>query len=321
MSSHITYREAAPGAGVRHNHPAEVAQDKIEVLDGPNGVIKWPASRKKIAICGFAASSRDLAPFDDPSWSIVGMNQLYRHIPRASMWYDLHANWREGNVEGTDHPRWLRESGIPVILAQYEPEIPTCVNYPLQTIIEKVAGVDYFTSSVAFMVAHAIYFFDQQVDDELAQLRDRAREHVEDSGREAREILSDPFALRKWTAERYGERELALYGIDLIVGTEFDFQKACVEFLLGLAQARNITIHLPEACALLKQRWRYGYQSEPDGGIIKQSELKKRQSALTEERDQLMARLRTIDGALQECGYWNDVYDLRIKGGVVKLNE
>ena len=317
MSSHITYREAAPGAGVRFDHPAELAQDKIEIVDGPNGIIKWPASRKKIAIVGFAASSRDLAPFDDPTWSLVGMNQIYRHLPRLSAHFDVHMNWRESNVEGTDHPRWLRECGMPVYMCQYEPEIPTCVNYPLQEVIKRVAGVDYFTSSVAFMVAWAIYLFDQQVDEETAQLRDRAG----DGDAADREILSDPFAMRKWTAERYAERELALYGIDLIVGTEFDFQKSCVEFLLGLAQARNITIRLPEACALLKQRWRYGYQSEPDGGIIKQSELKKRQSALTEERDQLMARLRTIDGALQECGYWNDVYDLRIKGGVVKLNE
>ena len=67
-----------------------------------------PEPRKKIAICGFAASSRMLAPFDDPEWSVAILNQLYRHTPRASMIYDVHGNWREANVEGTDHPEVAR---------------------------------------------------------------------------------------------------------------------------------------------------------------------------------------------------------------------
>ncbi len=347
MSSNVTYKEAKPGSGVQPNHPAGRGYS-LKVVDGPNGVVEVAEGepRKKFAIVGFAASSRNLAPFDDPTYEIWTLNQLYRHVPRATRHFDIHANWREDNVEGTDHPRWLAESGIPVYMSTYEPSIPTCVNYPLQAVIEKVSGIDYFTSTVAFEVAYAIYLADLQVEAKLRKLRDAAKFEpevavveaksrakgrrvvvVEDVERRladreaARELLLDPFALRKWQVERYAEREIALFGIDLIVGTEFDFQKACVEFYLGLAQSRGITVRLPQACALLKQRWRYGYQTEPEGQLIKLGEVQRRNVALQKERDQLIARLHTVDGALQENGYWKDIGDLRSKGGEVVTNE
>ena len=62
-------------------------------------------------------------PIADPSWIIVGLNQLYRHIARADVWFDIHLDWRAGNVEGTDHPRWLAECGLPVFMVEREPSI------------------------------------------------------------------------------------------------------------------------------------------------------------------------------------------------------
>ena len=327
MSSNMSYANVAPGAtGVSPDHPASSGY-KLEIVDGPGGVVRsagWPA-RKKIAICGFAASSRNLAPFDDPECEIWGLNQLYRHVPRATRWFDIHANWREDNVEGTDHPRWLAECGIPVYMSFYEPSIPTCVRYPVERVIERVTGVDYFTSTVAYMVALAIEEIDTQIEGEADILEvdaqwDRPVTN-EERADTARGILQSPRAFRKWFADRYAEREIGLFGIDLIVGKEYDFQKACVEFLLGLAQARNITLRLPPQCALLKQMWRYGYESEPAQGPLKVSELRRRATKLVEDRNKLIAQLQTVDGALQENGYWSDVGELRLRGGAVRLNE
>ena len=326
MSSHKTFSEQAPGAtGVDPNHPAETGY-LVSVVDGPDGVVKVPEpARKKIAVCGFAASSRNLAPFDDPEWEVWGLNQLYRHIPRASRWFDIHANWRDDNVPGTDHPAWLQQCGIPVYMSGHEPSIPTSVQYPLARVIERVAGVDYFTSTVAFMVALSIYEFDRQVDAEVEDLRRRADgtpgSDDETAAREARDVVRDPVRFRAWLSARYAERELGIFGIDLIVGTEYDWQKSCVEYLLGVAHARGITVRLPEQCALLKQRWRYGYETEPNGGLLRMTELRKRAEALTTRRNALIAELQTIDGALQENGYWGQVMDLRSKGGRVVLNE
>ena len=154
-----------------------------------------------------------------------------------------------------------------------------------------------------------------------------------------------------------GYREIALYGIDLVVGTEYEVQKACAEFWLGVAHGRGITIRLPAECALLKHSHRYGYQREPDWGPVKLSEFTGREKELVGQRDllltklhaldgalhevttheawaadsdararwlkerhsQAMAHLATIDGACQETHFWKDVLLLRSRGAGVKL--
>ena len=325
MSSNLTHAQQAPGAtGVDTNHPQRA---HFKIIDREAGLIE-PADgawRKKIAICGFAASSRMLAPFDDSSWYIAGLNQLYRHIPRADLWWDIHENFASDNVEGTDHPGYLAECGMPVFMTKTEPNIPTSVRYPLERVIERVVGCDYFTSTVAFMVAWAIMAIDEQVDAEVEALRIRAEGNGDPEGRaaaaDAGSLLLNPGKFRRWLGECYAKREIGIFGIDLIVGTEYDWQKACVEYLLGVANARGITVRIPPQSALLKQRWRYGYETEPSGGLIKLQEFQRRNTALNTERNQVIARLQTIDGALQENSYWGQVADLRSKGGTVRLNE
>ena len=318
MSSQKDYASQAPGAtGVDPNHPAEHGYG-FDIIDADAGLVRARGPvRKKIAVVGFAASTRSMAPFDDPSYELWGLNQLYRHIPRASRWFDIHANWREDNVEGTDHPGWLAASGMPVYMSTREPSIPTAVNYPLARVIERVAGCDYFTSTVAFMLGAAILEIDEQVDADVETLHQR----IDAGDDEAAAIARHPGKLLAWTKDRYSEREIAIFGIDLIVGTEYDFQKACVEYMLGLANARGITVRIPPQSALLKQRWRYGYETEPQAWPIKWTEFKKREAALEGERANLIARLQTIEGALQEQRYWQQVFDLRVKNGTIKLNE
>ena len=314
MSSNKAYADQAPGAtGVDLTHPAEAGY-RLDVLDPLDARVR-PAGdappRRKIAIVGFAASTRAAAPFDDPAYEIWGLNQLYRHVPRATRWFDIHANWREDNVDGTDHPGWLEKCGIPVYMTQREPSIPTSVRYPIERVIERVVGCDYETSTVAFMVALAILEIDGQVEAELAGYDASAMD----------DPMTSPLKIMAMVRDAYAQREIAIFGIDLIVGTEYEHQKPCVEYMLGLAHARGIVVRIPPQSALLKQRWRYGYETEPRQSPIKLAEITKRAEALGKERNNLLARLQTIDGAIQENGYWGQVADLRLKGGEPTLNE
>ena len=323
MSSHKDHAHVAPGAvGVDEDHPTTL---KFEILDREHALVRpLGPPRKKVAICGFAASTRMLAPWDDETWEIWGLNQLYRHIPRADRWFDIHRNWREDNVEGTDHPRWLAECGMPIYMVETIPEIPTSLRFPLERAIAEVSNVRYFTSTVAYMLALAIM---------------------------------------------EGFEELALFGIDLVVGTEYQWQKSCVEFLLGVAHGRGMTVRLPKQSALLHAYHLYGFEKEPAAWPITLSQLERRHAALqkartaalaklqtvdgalqdcthwckkvngqpehnglstemqerhewlTTRRADLLSELSTVDGALQECGYWGQVADLTVKGATVKLNE
>jgi len=313
MSSHLTAKEAEPGSGVRFDHPAEDGH-KLTVVDAAQGIVESQPKRDKVALVGFATSSRDLAPFDDPTYEIWTLNQIYRHVPRATRHFDIHCNWKEDNVEGTDHPGWLKECGIPVYMMEADDALPTSVRYPIERVI-KNAGIDYFTSTIAFEVG-------------LALLE--------------------------------GFTEIALFGIDLIVGTEYSVQKACLEFWLGIAHARGVNVRIPDECALLKQSYRYGYEREPDWGPLQMTEVNRRieylsternkkmalinaldgalaederwyirklddmtpeerMKALNTQRGEAMASLATIDGAIQETTYWRDLYTLRGRGAAVNL--
>ena len=300
MSSEKTFNEQAPGAtGVNSNHPAAA---HLRVVDVEKAVVECVPARRKIALVGFASSTRDLAPFNDPAWEIWGMNQLYRHIPRLDREFDIHANWREDNVEGTDHPAWLAQCGIPVYMKDREPAVPTAVPYPLDIVTERVAGTRYFTSTVSYMIGLAILEIDRMVERDQMLLE----EFRPDAS------VFDAFLAVQRAYFRYA---IGIYGIDLIVGKEYDYQKACVEYLLGVAHGRGIDVIIPADSALLKASHLYGFELEPNFGAIKLSDYEGRVTHLGKQKSQLLANLATIDGALQEAEYWHQVLTLRMRQG------
>lgn len=248
MGSNVDFANSTGYAGVNYNHPCA---SHIRVLDAKAGLVE--RKRDKIAIVGYASSSRDLAPFDDPSYDIMGLNQIYRFIPREDIHADIHKNWEEHNVDGTDHRGWIRDCGIPVLMVDHHDDLPTSVRFPIEECIEMAA--DYFTSTISLLIAWSI---------------------------------------------RQGYKEIALYGIDLVVGTEYEVQKACAEFWIGFAHGRGIEIRLPANCALLKHTHRYGWELEPAMGLWSFAELQDRLAYLKKECDTQLAKLHAIDGAVHE---------------------
>src|SRR5262245_54350241 len=105
------------GSKMPHLHPAAC---KVTIRDAQAGLVdfaprlrgKRPTRRTKFAIVGFSGSTRDQAPYGDPEWVIAGLNQLYRFMPRADLWFEIH-NRRmfEGDiVRDTDYVGWLQHA-------------------------------------------------------------------------------------------------------------------------------------------------------------------------------------------------------------------
>jgi len=270
--------EQPMSTGVNFNHPAH---GTVKILDPDAGVVESftpdGRKRKKVAIVGFAPS-KELTPFEDPEYEIWGVNQLYRHIPRATRWFDIHKNWNEHVVEGTDHGAWLRNAPIPTYMVErilegnpaYLPGIPNSVRFPIERVTEGAGNPKYLTSTIAFMIALAL---------------------------------------------EEGFTTIALYGIDLIVGTEWFYQKACAEFWLGTCHGRGVEVIVPQESALCKSAWIYGYEIEPPMWPIKISDIESRVSHLKNERHKKMIELSNIDGALQEAEMWFQIMDVKVKGG------
>jgi hypothetical protein len=119
---------------------------------------KW-----KVAICGYAPSSRDLAPYDDDSYEIWGVNELYMLNKRIDVLFEMHHyKFLTAKERNPNHLKWLQNAKIPIIMLQHYNDIPTSVPYPLGE-IEKKFGT-YWTNSISYMIALAVHLNFKQID-------------------------------------------------------------------------------------------------------------------------------------------------------------
>lgn len=302
------------GDGLNPSHPClgknrivNHEQGTVEMLM-PDGV----TPRKKFALVGFAGSTRGMAPLNDPEWAIVGLNQLYRHLTHPGpdgkditrhpdLWFEIHKDWNTAVVPGTDYAGWLKSCGVPVYMAYRVPELPTSLGFPLQRMIAKAD--DYFTSTIAYMVAWATDHIDRLVDERLRNAPAPAN-------------AADALALAR---SLYAEYQIGLFGIDLIVGSEYFEQKPCAEFWIGQAHARGIGMVVPPQSALLKQAYRYGYEMEPQQGALRMSVLEKRKAELIRQHENHSAACLEIGGMIKENAYMAEFLELKARGAAVEL--
>lgn len=113
----------------------------------------------KIALIGTAPSSRDLAPFNDPSWTIWACSPGNMGIlPRVDAWFEIHSNllFPECRSYGEPYIAWLKQQKFPIYM-QDQRLVPNATPYPLDIMVAKY-GKYFFTSSFAYMMAMAIEF-------------------------------------------------------------------------------------------------------------------------------------------------------------------
>ena len=291
-----------PSFGVDRQHPAAA---RLRVVDRDAGQVD-PLDgefRNRIAIVGFAGSTREQAPFDDPRWEVWGLNQLYRHLPRADRWFDIHWNLYEETVPGTDHKGWAKACGIPFYMLEPDPDVPTAVRYPADA-IAKHFDANYFTSTIAYMIALAVYEIDSAVRQEFADVVDRYALEVMRGETPAVELFS---VLRLL----YARRSIGLFGVDLAAGEEYEHQRPCAEFWIGQATARGISVAIPDESALCKGG-RYGTRPLPS--LLTSKEVADHRDRMIQERDLLYHRSLLLEGARQTDEYWTQLLQLRERG-------
>jgi hypothetical protein len=145
----------------------------IEVLIPPNLDMSEPAAKEskpeedakvkpplKIALIGTAPSSRNLAPFNDPSWTIWACSPGNAHgvLPRVDAWFEIHSNllWPECISYGGPYVEWLKKQTFPIYM-QNKSVVPNAIPLPIDE-LTKEYGKYFFTSSFAYMIAMAIKY-------------------------------------------------------------------------------------------------------------------------------------------------------------------
>lgn len=217
---------------------------------------------RKICILGSAESTKDLAPFDDPSWEIWGLAWRYYDHPRMDVCFDIHdpSMWHE-YVKPEIYGAWLQKpedaEGNPVdvyLLPHVAAEYTGSKPYPLDK-AEQLMGRRYFTSSFSYMLAKAI------ID---------------------------------------GATEIAIFGVDLVSDEEYFEQRPAAEYLLGIAQAHGIKITIPEQSALLKASFIYGQEPAIGEDPMSLRYIEKAKTYREKIQD-LKAQIYTLEGAAHEC--------------------
>lgn len=191
--------------------------------------------KRKVSIVGFAPSTRDKAPYNDPDWEIWVLNEYHTILPAGGVtnitkWFDIHQ--RETVINSSRDKNYidkLKASTIPILMCKHYDDIPMSVEYPLDDII-KTLQTDYFTNSISYMVAYALY---------------------------------------------EGVDELAVYGVDMAQDEEYAKERPSVEYFIGYARAKGIPVYIPPESDICKVPYYYGFQEESASKICRTIDPKK----------------------------------------------
>ena len=109
----------------------------------------------KIALLGSAPSSVQLAPFNDPSWTIWGCSPgAYPQVKRCDAWFEIHRWERDKPWFTADYIAFMAQQKC-VYMIEPVPELPNSVAYPKDEILERF-GPYFQTNSLSWMVCLAV---------------------------------------------------------------------------------------------------------------------------------------------------------------------
>lgn len=222
---------------------------------------------EKIAILGTAPLSLDLAPFDDPAWTIWACSpgNAYGRLRRVTEWYELHALREMTAIENrpisTPYYAWLRAQQFPVWMQERNEYVPQACVYPLEGVMKRF-GRNWLSSSIAFMIAHAIM---------------------------------------------RGAKEIAIFGVDMAHETEhYSAQKSgCIRFI-EIAKEAGLTVHVPDESCLGRQPPIYGYNEATHMGRrfnAMKSALMNQRANVIAQQERLALERANLDGALSQMEY------------------
>ena len=128
----------------------------IQIVNAHDAIVRVTPPRRKVALVGFATNTLHLVPWYDPTFEIWGLNQGYSHMMRrGDRHFEMHQPEFTEDAREPDYLKFLSSLTIPVYMIDLRADIPASVRYPIEAAIT-LAGRDYFTSSISYMIALAM---------------------------------------------------------------------------------------------------------------------------------------------------------------------
>lgn len=230
---------------------ANPAAARVVIEDAEAGLVRAVPARKKLAIIGAGPSMAD-APLDSPDWLVVGINELYHSIRRADIWCEI-------------HPR----------------------TGPHSFLAATVPGSDY----LAWLQRCPVPVLMQEVHADIPQSVRFPREAVSALVPSEDAWFESSFGLLlAWGIWCEQFEEIGVFGVDMVQGEEWNFQRPNAEYWRGVAAGRGIRVTIPATSALGKGSVRcYGY--EPRAVVSEEIQF------LDHRMERLIHTLTTIEQA------------------------
>lgn len=167
--------------------------------------------------------SRAECPFDCETWGLnYGYWQIARLNGRMDKIFLTHKQVLEKMPDGTvkgvfewDDYNKMAKVGVEIISTQDIPELNKYTKFPMDRIVKRL-GCDYFSNTLSYMIAYAIYKYTTP-----------------------RLKLKQPLKLR-------------LYGCDFRETGEYALEKGGVEYWIGFARGLGIKVELTDFSTLLR---------------------------------------------------------------------
>jgi len=202
-------------------------------------IMKEEKITKRVAIVGFGETKKQ-TPFEDKDLEIWGMNDLYEDLPRYDRWFDIHDF-------DSDDPNSIKTHVSPRAkeqkLAAYKKM--KCPIYCQEAFPEIPNAVKYPLKEIQdkWCGGGKGYFTNQ---------------------------VSYMIAL----AIHEGYDEIGVYGIDMMIDTEYSIQRPSCEYWLGIAAGMGKRVIVPTRSTLLKTKYIYAYDHKEHNDFVEMYEAK-----------------------------------------------
>lgn len=223
----------------------------------------YPKFKKKVALVGMASTTRNQAPFDDDSYEIWAVNEMGNNTHPAFSWvkrfdrlFQMHPRWdfsRKNNGNDPNHFHWLLNTPEVCQLCGGTGKIAdkpcsACKNgmyYPLESrsqvkVIYMQEAHDDIENSVAYPLK------------EMVALNPMGK------------YFDSSLAYMTILASTMGYDEIFITGFEMAAQSEYFYQRANFEYLIGVLSTRGQKFRFPKETSLLKGQL-YGYENMKTG--------------------------------------------------------
>ncbi len=209
---------------------------------------------KRVAIIGFG-ESRKQCPFED-GVDIWGLNDGYEDLPRYDRWFDIH---------------------------DFDSSDPNSIK-TFQSKVTKVQKLEaYKNMECPIYCQQAWAEIPNSVEYPLKEIQDKWC-----GGKKGYFTNQVSYMIALALHEDYDE--IALYGVDMVIDTEYAIQRPSVEYWLGIAAGMGKRVLIPTRSTLLKTKYIYGFEKEE---VDEFSEMYKAKIAYwTDEKNKCDAKIR-----------------------------